>query len=169
MVDQPEDPPAPAADALPPGDPPASGPAEPAPRRRGRVRALFRAVRLGIVVVVALVVAVLMSVFTIDLGPSLRKRAETEGAKFIERPMHIGRLSARLVPGSFVIEDLVIEGLTPQDRPFLTAKTITVEVPWWTIFSKKLIVESVALTDWNMVVETYANGRHNFPKFTRKT
>ena len=83
--------------------------------------------------------------------------------------MHIGRLSARLTPGVFVIEDLMIEGLTPQDRPFLTAKTITVEVPWWTIFSKKLIIESVAMTDWHMVVETYANGRHNFPKFTPKT
>ena len=36
-------------------------------------------------------------------------------------------------PGVFVIEDLVIEGLTPQDRPFLTARKITVEVPWWTV------------------------------------
>ena len=69
----------------------------------------------------------------------------------------------------FVVEDLVIEGLTPQDRPFLTAKKITVEVPWWTIFSRKLIIESVAMTDWNMVIETFPNGRHNFPKFTRKT
>ena len=34
--------------------------------------------------------------------------------------MHIGRLSAKLTPGEFVVEDLVIEGLTPQDRPFLT-------------------------------------------------
>ncbi len=25
------------------------------------------------------------------------------------------------------------------------------------------------MTDWNMVVETFPNGRHNFPKFTRKT
>ena len=32
----------------------------------------------------------------------------------------------------------MIEGLTPQDRPFLTAKKITVEVPWWTVFSRKL-------------------------------
>ena len=63
----------------------------------------------------------------------------------------------------------MIEGLTPQDRPFLTAKKITVEVPWWTVFSRKLIIESVAMTDWNMVIETFPNGRHNFPKFTRKT
>jgi hypothetical protein len=83
--------------------------------------------------------------------------------------MHIGRLSAKLRPGVFVVEDLVIEGLTPQDRPFLTAKTITVELPWWTAFSGKVIVESIAMTDWNMVVETFPNGRHNFPKFTRKT
>ena len=42
-------------------------------------------------------------------------------------------------------------------------------MPWWTIFSRKLIVESVAMTDWHMVVESYPNGRHNFPKFTRKS
>ena len=39
--------------------------------------------------------------------------------------MHIGRLSAKLTPGEFVVEDLLIEGLTPPDRPFLKAKTIT--------------------------------------------
>ncbi|MEO7272848.1 MAG: hypothetical protein ABIX28_08135, partial [Vicinamibacterales bacterium] len=170
MVDQPEDPPAPLPEELPPGGTSPDPAVEPAPRRpRGRIRSTLHAIRLIIVVVVAIVVALCMTVFTIDLGPSLRKRAETEGTKFIERPMHIGRLSARLTPGVFVVENLVIEGLTPQDRPFLTAKTITVEVPWWTIFSKKLIVESVAMTDWHMVIETYANGRHNFPKFTRKT
>ena len=125
--------------------------------------------RVVIAIAAAIVAALFVSVFSVDLGPSLRKRAETEGTKFIERPMHIGRLSARLTPGVFVVEDLVIEGLTPQDRPFLTARQITVEVPWWTIFSKKLIVDSIAMTDWNMVVESYPAGRHNFPKFTRKT
>ena len=170
MADQREDPPAPLPDELPAGEPSSDAAVEPEPRRqRSRVRSVIHGIRIVIVVVVAIVVAVLLSVFTVDLGPSLRKRAESEGSKFIERPMHIGRLSARLMPGSFLIENLVIEGLTPQDRPFLTAKTITVEVPWWTIFSKKLIIESIAMTDWNMVIETYANGRHNFPKFTRKT
>ena len=125
---------------------------------------LIRALRTALGIVTAIVAAGFVTLFTIDLGPALRGRAEREGSKFIERPMHIGRLSAKLRPGVFVVEDLVIEGLTPQDRPFLTAKKITVEVPWWTVFSRKLIIESVAMTDWNMVVETFPNGRHNFPE-----
>ena len=61
----------------------------------------------------------------------------------MERPLHIGRLSAKFTPGVFVIEDLLIEGLTPTDRPFLKAKKIEVRVPWWTAISRKLVVESV--------------------------
>ncbi len=86
----------------------------------------------------------------------------------MERPMHIGRLSAKLTPGVFVIEDLMIEGLSPQDRPFLKAKKIEVRVPWWTVFTRKLLIESVALTDWDMVVESWPGGRHSFPKVTPK-
>ena len=82
----------------------------------------------------------------------------------MKRPMRIGRLSARLVPGVFVVENLVIEGLSPKDRPFLTAKTITVKFPWWSIVTRKMIVESVDMTDWDMTVETFPNGRHSFPK-----
>ncbi|HEX2453474.1 MAG TPA: hypothetical protein VHI99_07220, partial [Vicinamibacterales bacterium] len=110
--------------------PPPNEPVEPAappPRRRRWVRRLLA--RL-FAVVVAVVAAILVTVFTIDLGPAVRARAESEGSKFIERPMHIGRLSAKLTPGVFVIEDLVIEGLTPTDRPFLRAKKIVVSVPW---------------------------------------
>ena len=87
--------------------------------------------------------------------------------------MHIGRLTAKITPGVFVVENLVIEGLQPADRPFLTAKKIEVVVPWWTILRRQLIVESVEMTDWDMVVETWPSspafprGRHNFPKFTR--
>jgi translocation-and-assembly-module (TAM) inner membrane subunit TamB-like protein len=144
-------------------DPPELPPSEPeTPRRRSRVK---RAALYLLAFIVAVVAGVLVTVFTIDLGPNLRGIAEREGSKRIKRPMHIGRLSARLTPGVFVLEDLVIEGLTPQDRPFLTAKKITVEVPWWTAFSRKLVIESIQMTDWNMVVETFANGRHNFPSF----
>src|SRR6188768_266006 len=105
-------------------------------------------------VVVALVSAAVVTLFTVDLGPSRRERAEREGSKFIQRPMHIGRLSAKITPGVFVVEDLVIEGLQPTDRPFLVARKIQVVVPWWTIFRRDLIVESVEMTDWDMVVET---------------
>ncbi len=122
---------------------------------------------------VAVVAGVLSTFFTVDLGPSLRARAEREGSKYVQRPIHIGRLSAKLTPGVFVVENLVIEGLQPTDRPFLRARKIEVVVPWWTIFSRKLIVESVEMTDWDMVVETwpsspeFPSGHHNFPKFTR--
>jgi translocation and assembly module TamB len=131
--------------------------------RRSR-RRIF--VRLA-AVVLAVIVGLLVSVLTVDLGPSLRVRAERAGSNYLQRPMHIGRLAARLTPGVFVIEDLVIEGLTPEDRPFLTAKHITVKVPWWTAFTRKLTIESIEMTDWHMLVETFPNNRHNFPRFTR--
>jgi hypothetical protein len=115
-------------------------------------------------ILLAVVVGLMMTVVTVDLGPSLRERAEREGSNYLRRPMRIGRLSARLVPGVFVVENLVIEGLSPNDRPFLTAKTITVKFPWWTVVTRKLIVESVDMTDWEMTVETFPNNRHNFPK-----
>jgi hypothetical protein len=137
--------------------------AEDTPPRRSRRLIVLRVAA----VFLAVVIGILVSVLTVDLGPNLRARAEREGSKYLERPMRIGRLSARLLPGVFVVEDLVIEGLTPQDRPFLTAKTITVRLPWWTAFTRKLTVESVDMTDWRMVVETFPNNRHNLPRLTR--
>jgi translocation and assembly module TamB len=138
---------------------------EASPKRR-RVRRLL--LRL-LAVVVAIVAAILVTVFSVDLGPSLRERAEREGTKYMERPMRIGRLSAKLTPGEFLIEDLLIQGRAPADRPFLKAKTLTVKIPWWTIFRRELIVESVVMTDWEMVVESWPGGRHSFPKVTPKT
>lgn len=150
--------------------PPPPPKAEPAAAPPGRRR--WRRVPVRVVaVLVAVVAGLLVSALTVDLGPSLRKRAETAGSKRIERPMRIGRLSAKLTPGVFVIEDLVIEGLEPDHRPFLTAKKITVELPWWTIFTRELTIEAIEMIDWVMVIETwpnspeYPNGRHNFPKF----
>ena len=137
-------------------------PQEP-PRPRRRVRRVV--VRLG-ALLLAVVIALLLTALTVDLGPALRKRAEVEGSKYLLRPLHLGKVSARLIPGVFIFEDLRIEGLTPADRPFLTAKMVTVRLPWWTIASRQLIVESVDMTDWNMVVESFPNGRHNFPRVT---
>ena len=76
--------------------------------------------------------ALIVTFFTVDLGPRCASARRSEGSNFLERPMHIGRLSAKMTPGVFVVEDLVIEGLTPTDRPFLKAKKITVKLPWWT-------------------------------------
>ena len=107
----------------------------PAKRRRHPV---LRA--LGILV--AVVAAFLISGLVIDLGPAARGRAEELGSKYLERPMHIGKLGIQLGKGAFVVEDLVIEGLKPTDRPFLKAKKIFVNFPWWTIFTHQMIVES---------------------------
>jgi hypothetical protein len=130
-----------------------------APKRR------THPVRRVLAVVVALIAAVIVATLTVDLGPELRHRAERAASNYIDRPMHIGRLSVHLATGAFELDDVVIEGLQPGDRPFLTAKRIRVDVPWWSIFSGELIVRGVDMTAWDMTVETFPNGRHNFPRF----
>ena len=47
---------------------------------------------------VAIFAALLATVFSVDLGPSLRGRAEREASRYLERPMHIGEPSAKLRP-----------------------------------------------------------------------
>jgi len=150
-LDPPEE--APAPDAAPAVSVPAK---TPRPHRRHPV---LRAVG----VLIALVAALVVTSLTIDLGPSLRKRAEDAGSKYLDRPMHIGRLGIRLSRGAFEVDDLVIEGLKPADRPFLKAKRVFVNFPWWTFFTHELIVENVEMTDWDMVVEQFP-GRHSFPR-----
>jgi len=144
----------------------------PEPRRkRMRARKVARrfrwaGVRLG-GIAAALLAAAIVSTFTVDLGPVLKARAEREASNYLKRPMHIGRLSARLRPGSFVLEDVRIEGLTPDARPWLTAKRISVELPWWTLFTQReLLFDEIRMTDWKIFIESFADGRHNVPKLT---
>ena len=88
-----------------------------------RARRILKAV----VVVLAIAVAVsLVTAVTIDLGPVLRAQAERQGSNYLKRGLHIGRLSVRLATGKYVVEDLVIDGLTPESRPWLKAKRIEV-------------------------------------------
>jgi hypothetical protein len=112
------------------------------------------------------VAGVLVTFFTVDIGRvfDLKKIAETEGTKFIGRPMHIGKLSAFISPGNFALDDVVIEGLTPDARPFLHAKRITLHVPWWTLVGNRLDFD-VRMTDWTMLVEEWPDGHNNFPHF----
>jgi hypothetical protein len=140
--------------------PPAPPPKPAAKRRRHPILRL-----LG--VLVAIVAALIISSLVIDLGPAARKRAEDAGSKYLERPMHIGKLGIHLARGAFVVDDLVIEGLKPTDRPFLKAKRIFVNFPWWTIFTHQLVVENVDMTEWEMLVEQFP-GKHNFPRVTPK-
>lgn len=152
------------------GEGPVPGPSPPArprwPRRLGR--GLHRVTR-GMVLGVAVVLAVtIVGVLSIDFGPSLRALAEREGGRQIDRPLHIGRLSVNLLRGRFVVEDLRIEGLTPEARPFFTARRVDVRLPWWSIVTGELFIESVVLSDWEMLVETFPGGAHNFIRIPRR-
>jgi hypothetical protein len=117
----------------------------------------------------ALIAAGVVAFFAIDLGRfesvlPLRQLAEREAAKYLERPMHIGRLYAHITPGEFALEDVVIEGLSPTDRPFLTADRISVKIHWSRLFGREAVVE-VRMTGWAMLVEKW-DDRHSLPKLT---
>jgi hypothetical protein len=152
-------------------------PAEPParPRERGaRRRGVQRWTRRALAIVVAVVAALIFTVISIDIGrlfPGLRGLAEREASKYLERPAHIGRISALLVPGDFAIDDVVIEGRRPDDRPFMRVKRVIVHLNWWPLLRDPRhpqIHVQVRLVDWQMVVETWAGGVHNVPKLTPK-
>ncbi|MCX6552688.1 MAG: translocation/assembly module TamB domain-containing protein [Acidobacteria bacterium] len=135
-------------------------------RRVGR-----HARRAGIIALGVLAAGIVTS-FSVDLAalvPSLRARAESAGSRRIDRPLHIGGLSVRLFDGHFVVRDLVIEGLKPTDAPFFKAREIDVAMPLWSLVRRELNIISVELTDWQMKVETFPGGRHNFPRFGSNT
>ena len=136
-------------------------------KRFERIRShfAFRFTKLGVVVLAMTLAVAIVATLTVDLGPGLRGLAEREGSKRVGRPMHIGRLGVRLFNGKFVLEDFVIEGLVPTDRPFLTAKRIDVSLAWNAMFHREVLVDSVEMTDWHMVLEQWAGGKHSFPKF----
>jgi len=117
--------------------------------------------RLGIALT-AVIAGLVVTGLVIDPGPSLRARAEREASRLIKRPLHIGRLSISILRGRFVFDDLKIEGLTPDARPFFTARRIVVRMPWWTILRREIFIEAVELSDWRMLVETFPDGRHSF-------
>ena len=131
----------------------------PARSRWSRVRRVVR----GVVWAFAVLVAVgVVTLFSINLGPSLRGLAERQGANFMKREFTIGRLSARLLTGDLSREHVRVGGLSKGDRPFFTAGRIVVDVPWWSILTRELVVEGVDVRDWRMVVETWPDGHHDF-------
>ena len=135
------------------------------PARRGRKRRfVWHLGKRASALLIATLAAALVSVLTIDLGPGLRGLAEREGSKRLQRPLHLGGLSVRLLRGEFVVDRLRIDGLTPDATPFFVAERITVGMPWWSIVRGELVIQDVTMRDWTMTIETFPNGRHNFPK-----
>jgi hypothetical protein len=140
-------------------------------KRFERVRShfAFRFTKLGVVVLATMLAVAIVATLTVDLGPGLRRLTEREGSKRVGRPMHIGRLGVRLFTGKFVLEDFVIEGLVPTDRPFLAARRVDVSLAWEALFRREVLVDSIEMTDWHMVLEQWAGSKHNFPKFNTGT
>ncbi len=134
---------------------------QPAPRRRRRVGRFFLH---GLALITAIVAGLIVTLFSVDMGPYVKEEAEKRATAYLDRRMTIGRISAKLTPGDFELHDVVIQGLRPEDRPFLKAKTLTVSLPWWTIANKELIIEAIDMTDWEMVIESFPGGRHSFPR-----
>jgi hypothetical protein len=118
----------------------------------------------------ALVAALVVAFFTVDLvdiarlfGVDLIGLAEREGSRALERRLHIGDISAKITPGDFVVSNLVIEGRNPGDRPFIAAERIAVHVDWSALWRDEIVLE-VTMTDWDMVIERWADSRHNVPR-----
>ena len=124
--------------------------------------------RLAAIAFVAVVSAGFVSVVTIDLGPSLRVQAEQWFAERIDRPVSIGRLSTYVLPGHFLVEDLVIGGQDVGDRPFLVAERIVMSTAWLPLLDGEFFVDSVDLSGWRMVVEGFEGGGHTFPAFVKQ-
>jgi hypothetical protein len=130
------------------------------------LRTLYRygrrfAVTIGIVIAVLVV-----STLTIDLGPALKARAERAGGNWLDRKMTIGKLGVHLGSGKFVVEDLRIEGMYPNEPPWLVAKRIDVSLTWDALFHREILLDTIEMTDWKMVVESYPDGRQTFPRLT---
>lgn len=115
----------------------------------------------------ALTGAAIVSALAIDLGPALRGRVEAAGTAALERPLHIGRLSIRLLRGTFVLEDVVIEGLTPEGPPFFVAQRIEVAVRWPNVLRREIWLETLTLRNWRMAIEVFPGGQHNLPRLRR--
>ncbi|HTG90392.1 MAG TPA: translocation/assembly module TamB domain-containing protein [Vicinamibacterales bacterium] len=136
-------------------------------KRFERIRShlAFRFTRFGVAALAVTLAVAIVSTLTIDLGPGLRALAEREGSKRVGRAMRIGRLGVRLFTGKFVLEDFSIAGLSAEDRPFITAKRIDISLAWDAMMHREVLLDSIEMTDWHMVIEQWAGGRHSFPKF----
>jgi hypothetical protein len=137
------------------------------------VRRRFRDVLIGEGLTVAILVVSIAVNATVDLdrlwGGAIKRLAEQAGSRYIERPLHIGRLGIKIALGRFVVEDLRIEGLKPADTPFFTARRITIDFPWWQVFDhNEFFIRSVEMSDWNMQIEKFEKG-HSFPKFKHES
>ena len=132
--------------------------------RRGPIG---RYVRWGAGTVAVVVAVALVAVVTIDLGPSLRGRVEEFASSQLDREVTIGRIGAYVVPGRFLVENLVIGGLNPGDRPFLDTERIVVSIAWLALLHGEVLVDA-EMTNWQMLAESFPDGSQSFPAFVTR-
>ncbi len=129
-------------------------------------RRLYRYGRRFAVAIGVTVAVLAVSLLTLDLGPLAKSWLEVEGGKWLERKMTIGRLGIRLGSGTFVIEDLRIAGMYPNEPDWLEAKRIDVSITWSALWHREVLLDSIEMTDWRMIVESFPDGRQTFPRLT---
>jgi hypothetical protein len=137
------------------------------------IRRRFGDLVRGALTTVGVLLVTLVLTFTIDLGyvfgGVIKGYAEAEGSKFLERPLHLGRLGIQIARGRFIVEDVRIEGLKKSDAPFLAAKLVKVDFPWWQVFrTREFFIRSIEMTDWTMQIEKFQKG-NSMPNLKRKS
>ncbi len=89
------------------------------------VRRRVRDVALATGITLLILAVALAATLTLDIGSAfggaLKTLAERQGSKYLDRPLHLGRLGVHLATGRFVVENLRIDGVTPTDTPFFIA------------------------------------------------
>ncbi|MGE3955867.1 MAG: translocation/assembly module TamB domain-containing protein [Vicinamibacterales bacterium] len=135
---------------------------------RQRALKVLRYVGISLASTIAILAIAIVVTLRIDLGPSIRALAERQGSTQLRRPIHIGGLSIRIANGRFEVDDFLIEGLKPDDRPFFAAKKLTIAMDWGKLLQRvpEIIVADVELTDWQMLVEKWP-GTDSFVRFRR--
>ena len=136
----------------------------PWPRRAARSIATRRrfAVTIGVIVAVLVV-----STLTIDLGPALKARAEKAGGDWLERKMTIGRLGVHLGTRQ-------VRHRGPAHRRHVSERAALarrqahrrVADVERAVRHARVLLDSIEMTDWRMVVESFPDGRQTFPRLT---
>src|SRR5688572_24670071 len=132
------------------------------------MRKTIRYVRLSLMITVAILAAAIVSTLTVDVGSLLLSPAQRYASDYLKRQVAIGSMRLHVFTGHFLMEDFSISGLNEGDRPFFTAKRLSIALDWSTLLTQPstITVRSVELTDWEMLVEKWSS-QHSFPKFTR--